>query len=53
MVHIYHNRQADDLWPRLEVLEYVAFGRDWTLRNHPALHKSVSPTLACAHIVCL
>ena len=40
----------DNLRARLEVLEYVAFGRDWTLRNHPALHKPVSSdTAACTY----
>jgi len=46
MTQIHHNRQADDLWAHLEVLEYVGFGHDWTLRNHPALHKPVSSDTA-------
>ena len=31
-----HNRS------RLEVIEYVAFGHNWPLRNHPAMYEPVS-----------
>ena len=44
--HIHHYSQADDFRRRLEVLEWVGFGHDWTLRNHPALHKPVSSDTA-------
>ena len=49
IAHIRHNRQADNLRARLEVLEYVEFGHDWTLRNHPTLHKPVSSDTANLH----
>ena len=44
--NIHHDSQTDDLRARLEVLEYVGFGHDWTLRNHPTLHKPVSSDTA-------
>ncbi len=46
ITYVHHNRQADDLRADFEVLEYVGFGHDRTLRKQPALHKPVSSDTA-------